>query len=134
MQMGHWAFYRPAPDARLRPSLSIDICSSKGATCSVRAHDPRRPARAHMPPPRSAGTPLADLRVSCRDVVVVRDYRGCARGGSRPPHRILYAREWAADLILVRTDTSRLAPLNHPYALVYTAHQALCSDPFTRDR
>jgi cytosine/adenosine deaminase-related metal-dependent hydrolase len=127
MQMGHgWPATGRLLDVGIRPSLSIDICSSNGGHMfgAMRTTLGAQRALDHAAA-EAAGTPLADLRVSCRDVVAFATIEGArAVGldhliGSLTPGK-------AADLILVRTDDIAMAPLNHPYgALVYNAHPGM---------
>jgi cytosine/adenosine deaminase-related metal-dependent hydrolase len=119
----------------VRPSLSIDVCSSNGGhmfgamrtTIGVqRALD-----HAHA---EAQGTALESLRVTCRDVVAFATIEGARavgldrRIGSLTPGK-------DADVIVVRADSLGLSPLNHPYgALVYNAHPGLVDTVLVQGR
>jgi cytosine/adenosine deaminase-related metal-dependent hydrolase len=136
MQMGHgWPATGRLLDAGVRPSLSIDVCSSNGGhmfgamrtTLGVqRALD-----HAHA---GEVGAGLESLRVSCRDVVEFATIEGARAVGL--DHRIgsLTPRK-DADIVLVRADGLGMSPLNHPYgALVYNAHPGLVDTVLVRGR
>jgi cytosine/adenosine deaminase-related metal-dependent hydrolase len=136
MQMGHgWPATGRLLDAGLRPSLSIDVCSSNGGhmfgvmrtTIGVQRALDHAAAEA-------AGATLDALRISCRDVVEFATIEGARavglehRVGSLTPGK-------DADVIVVRADSLALAPLNHPYAaLVYNAHPGLVEHVLVRGR
>jgi cytosine/adenosine deaminase-related metal-dependent hydrolase len=127
MQMGHGF---PATgrliDAGIRPSLSIDTCSSNGGHMfgAMRSTVGVQRALDHAAAD-AAGLPLRRLRVSCRDALEFATIEGAravglgGRIGSLTPGK-------EADIVLVRTDDLSMMPLNHPYgALVYNAHPGL---------
>lgn len=130
MQMGHgWPATGRLLAAGIRPSLSIDVCSSTGghmfglmrtAIGTQRALD--NAAR------EAAGGTLADgteIELTCRDLLgfaTIEGARACGldgRVGSLTPGK-------QADVIVVRADTLGMAPLNNAAgALVYNAHPGL---------
>jgi cytosine/adenosine deaminase-related metal-dependent hydrolase len=136
MQMGHgWPATGRLLDVGVRPSLSIDVCSSNGGhmfgamrtTIGVqRALD-----HAHA---EAQGIALESLRVSCRDVVGFATIEGARAVGL--DHRIGSLTPGKdADVIVVRADTLGLSPLNHPYgALVYNAHPGLVDTVLVQGR
>ncbi len=125
LQMGHgWPATGRLLDAGIRPSLSIDVCSSNGGDmfgamrstiASQRGRDNGAAA--------DAGIPMVEeLRLSCRDVVefaTVEGARACGMDGkigSLSPGK-------QADLIAISTDSLSLTPMNNPWgAIVYAAH------------
>jgi 5-methylthioadenosine/S-adenosylhomocysteine deaminase len=124
MQMGHgWPATGRLLDHGIRPSLSIDVCSSIGgdmfgamqtAISSQRALDNAAASE--------AGEAVDELRVSCKDMVefaTVQGARACGlddKVGSLAPGK-------EADLILIKTDSLSLTPMNNPWgAVVYAGH------------
>jgi 5-methylthioadenosine/S-adenosylhomocysteine deaminase len=130
MQMGHgWPATGRLLAVGIRPSLSIDVCTSTGghmfglmrtAIGTQRALD--NAAR------EAAGGSLAggeQIELTCRDMLefaTIEGARACGldhRIGSLTPGK-------DADLILVRSDTLGMSPLNNAAgALVYNAHPGL---------
>lgn len=130
MQMGHgWPATGRLLAVGLRPSLSIDVCTSTGghmfglmrtAIGTQRALD--NAAR------EAAGGTLADgteIELTCRDLLgfaTIEGARACgleATVGSLTPGK-------QADVILIRADTLGMAPLNNAAgAIVYNAHPGL---------
>ncbi len=137
MQMGHgWPATGRLLDHGIRPSLSIDVCSSIGgdmfgamqtAISSQRALD-----NAHA---SEEGVSLVDeLRLSCKDMVefaTVQGARACGldhKVGSLAPGK-------EADLILVDTGSLSLTPMNNPWgAIVYAAHPGNVDTVLVRGR
>jgi cytosine/adenosine deaminase-related metal-dependent hydrolase len=125
MQMGHgWPATGRLLDHGIRPSLSLDVCSSIGgdmfglmqtAISSQRALDNAAAAE--------EGTSVVDeLRLSCKDMVefaTLQGARACGlddKVGSLTPGK-------EADVILIRTDSLSLTPMNNPWgAVVYAGH------------
>jgi cytosine/adenosine deaminase-related metal-dependent hydrolase len=130
MQMGHgWPATGRLMDAGIRPSLSIDVCSSTGGSMFSLMRSALGMQRAlDNAALDAAGGTLSGgerLRLSCRDVIefaTIEGARACGldhKVGSLTPGK-------AADVILIRTDTLGMTPLNHPAgALVYNAHIGL---------
>jgi 5-methylthioadenosine/S-adenosylhomocysteine deaminase len=113
-------------DAGVRPSLSIDVCSSNGGHMfgAMRTTIGVQRALDHADA-TARGAVLDSLRMSCRDVVAFATIEGARAVGL--DHRIGSLTPGTdADLIVVRADGLGLSPLNHPYgALVYNAHPGL---------
>jgi 5-methylthioadenosine/S-adenosylhomocysteine deaminase len=124
MQMGHgWPATGRLLEAGVRPSLSIDTCSSNGGHMfgAMRATIGVQRALDHAAA-EASGVPCETLRVSCRDALSFATVEGARalgledRIGSLTPGK-------AADIVIVRTDDPGMFPVNHPYgALVYDAH------------
>jgi cytosine/adenosine deaminase-related metal-dependent hydrolase len=127
LQMGHgWPATGRLLTAGIRPSLSIDVCSSNGghlfgtmrATIGTQRGFDNAEAEAF-------GEPLTELKLSCRDVLefaTIEGARACGlekTTGSLTPGK-------AADIVLLRADTYGMTPLNNPVgAVVYNAHPGL---------
>jgi cytosine/adenosine deaminase-related metal-dependent hydrolase len=125
MQMGHgWPATGRLLDHGIRPSLSVDVCSSIGgdmfglmqtAISSQRALDHAKGV--------ADGTGLSEeLRLSCKDMVEFATLQGAIacglddKVGSLTPGK-------EADLILINTENLALTPMNNPWgAVVYAAH------------
>jgi 5-methylthioadenosine/S-adenosylhomocysteine deaminase len=130
LQMGHgWPATGRLLAVGIRPSLSIDVCTSTGghmfglmrtALGAQRGLD-----NAQL---EASGGTLANgeqIPLTARDMLefaTIEGARACGLGhriGSLTPGK-------DADIILVRTDTLGMAPLNNPVgALVYNAHPGL---------
>jgi 5-methylthioadenosine/S-adenosylhomocysteine deaminase len=130
MQMGHgWPATGRLLEVGVRPSLSIDVCTSTGghmfglmrtAIGTQRALD--NAAR------EAAGGSLAggeQIELTCQDLLefaTIEGARACGiadRTGSLTPGK-------DADVILIRADTLGMAPLNNPAgAVIYNAHPGL---------
>ena len=126
--MGHGC---PPPDGcstkAIRPSLSIDVCSSIGGDMFGGDADREYPLAA-----RASTTPPPPRRVFS----LVDELRPQLQGHGRVRHRARSPRLWAstskvgsltpgkeADLILIRTDTLSADPDEQPLvAVVYAAH------------
>ena len=129
MQMGHGF---PATgrllDVGIRPSLSIDVCSSTGGSMfslmrtalgMQRALDNKAADEAGL---ALGGEPP---RVSCRDMIefaTIEGARACGledKIGSLTPGK-------QADVVVIRADTVGMFPVNNPVgSLVYNAHIGL---------
>jgi cytosine/adenosine deaminase-related metal-dependent hydrolase len=129
MQMGHgWPATGRLLEVGVRPSLSIDVCSSIGGSMfslmrtvlgTQRALDNAAADAAGIP----AGSEAP--RVSCRDVLefaTIEGARACGledRVGSLTPGK-------QADIVILRADNVAMRPLNNAVgALVYNAHIGL---------
>ena len=129
MQMGHgWPATGRLLEVGVRPSLSIDVCSSIGGSMfslmrtvlgTQRALDNAAADAAGIP----AGSEAP--RVTCRDVLefaTIEGARACGmedRVGSLTPGK-------QADVVIVRADGVAMRPLNNAVgALVYNAHVGL---------
>jgi 5-methylthioadenosine/S-adenosylhomocysteine deaminase len=130
LQMGHgWPATGRLLAVGVRPSLSIDVCTSTGGhmfgLMRTALGTQRGLDNAAL---EAAGGTLANgepIPLTARDMLefaTLEGARACGledRIGSLAPGK-------AADVILVRTDTLGMSPLNNPYgALVYNAHAGL---------
>jgi cytosine/adenosine deaminase-related metal-dependent hydrolase len=127
LQMGHgWPATGRLLEAGIRPSLSIDVCSSNGGHLfgTMRsAIGTERGFENHAAEGR--GEALDELRLTCRDVLefaTIEGARACGledRIGSLTPGK-------RADIVVVRADSLGMTPLNNPVGqLVYNAHPGL---------
>ncbi|MDX6512287.1 MAG: 5-methylthioadenosine/S-adenosylhomocysteine deaminase, partial [Gaiellaceae bacterium] len=128
MQMGHgWPATGRLLDAGIRPSLSIDVCSSNGghlfgtmrATIGTERGFDNEQAR------ERGEASVAEMELTCRDVLefaTIEGARACGMEsliGSLTPGK-------RADVIVVRADSFGMTPLNNPVgAFVYNAHPGL---------
>ena len=136
LQMGHGF---PATGrliaAGIRPSLSIDVCCSNGghlfgtirATIGTQRGFDNAAAEA-------AGTPLVELKTTCRDALefaTIEGARACgldSKIGSLTPGK-------QADIILIDCDNFGMTPLNNPVAaVVYNAHPGLVTTVIVNGR
>jgi 5-methylthioadenosine/S-adenosylhomocysteine deaminase len=128
LQMGHgWPATGRLLDAGIRPSLSIDVCSSNGGhmfgTMRATIGTERGADNAQA---RERGEPsVARMELTCRDVLefaTIEGARACGldgRVGSLTPGK-------RADVIVVRADSFGMTPMNNPVgAFVYNAHPGL---------
>jgi 5-methylthioadenosine/S-adenosylhomocysteine deaminase len=130
MQMGHgWPATGRLLKVGIRPSLSIDVCTSTGGHMFGLMRTALGTQRALDNAARdAAGGSLAGgerIELTCRDVIefaTIEGARACHlqdRTGSLSPGK-------QADLILIRADTLGMAPLNNAAgAVVYNAHPGL---------
>jgi len=128
LQMGHgWPATGRLLEAGIRPSLSIDVCSSNGghlfgtmrATIGTERGVDNEQAR------ERGEASVARMELTCRDVLefaTIEGARACGleqRVGSLTPGK-------RADVIVVRADTFGMTPMNNPVgAFVYNAHPGL---------
>ena len=128
LQMGHgWPATGRLLDHGIRPSLSIDVCSSNGghlfgtmrATIGTQRGFDNEAAR-------DAGKASVDLiETTCRDVLEFATIDGARACGLDSKIGSLTVGK-RADIILVRTDTFGMTPLNNPIGqFVYNAHPGL---------
>jgi 5-methylthioadenosine/S-adenosylhomocysteine deaminase len=124
LSMGHgWPATGRLLAAGIQPSLSIDVCTLNGGDmfgamkATIAAERALRNAAAV-----DAGTVVSTLVPSCRDVVEFATIAGArANGldaitGSLTPGK-------QADIIVLRTDSAAMLPVNNPYgSIVYSAH------------
>ncbi|HEY1774849.1 MAG TPA: amidohydrolase family protein [Solirubrobacteraceae bacterium] len=129
MQMGHgWPATGRLLAAGVRPSLSIDVCTSTGGHMFGLMRTAIGTQRAlDNAANEAAGGILgaAPVELTCRDMLEFATIEGARavgladRIGSLTPGK-------QADVILVRADSLGMAPLNNaPGALVYNAHPGL---------
>jgi len=128
LQMGHgWPATGRLLEAGIRPSLSIDVCSSNGghlfgtmrATIGTERGFDNEQAR------ERGEASVAAMELTCRDVLefaTIEGARACgleAKVGSLTPGK-------RADVIVVRADSFGMTPMNNPIgAFVYNAHPGL---------
>lgn len=127
LQMGHgWPATGRLIEAGIRPSLSIDVCCSNGGHLfgTIRAALGTQRGFDNAAA-EAAGTPLVELKTTCRDALefaTIEGARACGmeeKIGSITPGK-------RADVILIRADSFGMTPLNNPVgAVVYNAHPGL---------
>jgi 5-methylthioadenosine/S-adenosylhomocysteine deaminase len=130
LQMGHgWPATGRLLRAGIRPSFSIDVCSSNGGdmfgTIRTAIGCQRGLDNAAAEAAGLNASSLDQLELSCRDVVefaTLQGARACgldARIGTITPGK-------EADLIILRGDALAMTPMNNPEgAIVYNAHPGL---------
>jgi cytosine/adenosine deaminase-related metal-dependent hydrolase len=124
MQMGHgWPATGRLLDAGIRPSLSIDVCSSNGGDMFGTMRAAIGVQRAiDNDAAEKAGVPVDRLRLTCADMIefaTLAGARACgiaARTGSLTPGK-------DADVLILDGSSLALTPINNPAgAIVYAAH------------
>ena len=126
VQMGHgWPATGRLLDAGIRPSLSIDVCTSHGGDMFGAMRATIAAQRGLDNAAAEAASDADALRLSCRDVLsfaTIEGARACGlddRIGSLTPGK-------DADVILIRTDSLAMTPLNNASgAVVYNAHAGM---------
>jgi 5-methylthioadenosine/S-adenosylhomocysteine deaminase len=128
LQMGHgWPATGRLLAAGIRPSLSIDVCSSNGGHLfgTMRAAIGTQRGFDNEEARRHCRASVERMQLTCRDVLefaTIEGARACGmerRIGSLTPGK-------RADIILVRTDALSMTPLNNPIGqFVYNAHPGL---------
>jgi len=130
MQMGHgWPATGRLLAAGIRPSLSIDVCTSTGGhmfgLMRTALGAERALENARLEAAGGTLTEGAEIPLTARDMLefaTLQGARACGledRIGSLTPGK-------QADIMLVRTDDLGMLPLNNPAgALVYNAHPGL---------
>jgi 5-methylthioadenosine/S-adenosylhomocysteine deaminase len=128
LQMGHgWPATGRLLAAGIRPSLSIDVCSSNGGHLfgTMRAAIGTERGFDNEEARRQGRASVETMQLTCRDVLefaTIEGARACGmerRIGSLTPGK-------RADIILVRTDALSMTPLNNPIGqFVYNAHPGL---------
>ncbi len=124
LQMGHgWPATGRLLAAGIRPTISIDVCSSNGGHMfgSMRALIGTQRGFDHADA-AGRGEPLDHVPLSCREVVEFATIDGARavglddRVGTLTPGK-------QADVILLSTESYGMFPVNNPYgAVVYNAH------------
>ncbi|HWH20938.1 MAG TPA: amidohydrolase family protein, partial [Solirubrobacterales bacterium] len=124
MQMGHgWPATGRLLKAGIRPTISIDVCSSNGGHMfgAMRSLIGTQRGFDHAEA-GERGEPLDHVPLTCREVVefaTIDGARACGlddRIGTLTPGK-------QADIILLSTDSYGMFPANNPYgAVVYNAH------------
>jgi len=129
MQMGHgWPATGRLLDVGIRPSLSIDVCSSiSGSFFSLMRTTLSTQRAIDNETARKEGTPLGTEppRLSCRDVLEFATIEGARAAGL--DHKIgTLTPGKQADIVVVRADGISMTPLNNPLgALIYNGHSGL---------
>ena len=128
MQMGHgWPATGRLLDAGIRPSLSIDICSSNGGhlfgTMRATIGTERGFDNEHA---RERGeASVSRMELTCRDVLEFATIEGARACGMQSTIGSLTPGK-RADVIVVRADSLGMTPMNNPVgAFVYNAHPGL---------
>jgi cytosine/adenosine deaminase-related metal-dependent hydrolase len=124
LQMGHgWPATGRLLKAGIRPTISIDVCSSNGGHMfgAMRSLIGTQRGFDHAEA-QERGEPLDHVPLSCREVVefaTIDGARACGlddRVGTLTPGK-------QADILLLSTDSYGMFPANNPYgAVVYNAH------------
>jgi 5-methylthioadenosine/S-adenosylhomocysteine deaminase len=124
LQMGHgWPATGRLLKAGIRPTISIDVCSSNGGHMfgAMRSLIGTQRGFDHAEA-QERGEPLDHVPLTCREVVefaTIDGARACGlddRIGTLTPGK-------QADIILLSTDSYGMFPANNPYgAVVYNAH------------
>jgi 5-methylthioadenosine/S-adenosylhomocysteine deaminase len=129
-QMGHgWPATGRLLDVGVRPSLSIDVCSSNGGdmfhAMKTTISTQRALDNAAL---EAAGLAAADadsLRLSCRDVIEFATLQGAIANGIDDKVGSLTVGK-QADIILIRATDLSMVPRNNPHgAIVYNAHAGM---------
>jgi len=126
MQMGHgWPATGRVLDHGIRPSLSIDVCSSNGGDMFGAMKATIGVQRALDNATESRPGEQDRLRLSCRDVVEFATIEGArATGLDHKVGSLSIGKD--ADLIVLKDRGVTFAPLNNPTAaVVYAAHPGM---------
>jgi 5-methylthioadenosine/S-adenosylhomocysteine deaminase len=139
LQMGHgWPATGRLLAHGIRPSLSIDVCTANSGhmfdTMKAALATQRGLGNAAVEAAGGSASEMDHLGVSVRDVLefaTIEGARACgldSRIGTLTPGK-------DADVILVRTDSLGMTPLNHPAgAIVFNAHPGLVDTVLVRGR
>jgi 5-methylthioadenosine/S-adenosylhomocysteine deaminase len=125
-QMGHgWPATGKLLDVGVRPSLSIDTCTSNGGDMFHAMKTTISTQRALDNDALEAASDADSLRLHCSDVVDFATMQGAvATGLDKRVGSITKGKE--ADIILVRADSLAMTPQNNPYgAIVYSGHAGM---------
>jgi 5-methylthioadenosine/S-adenosylhomocysteine deaminase len=129
-QMGHgWPATGRLLDVGVRPSLSIDVCSSNGGdmfhAMKTTISTQRALDNAALEAEGKAASDQPSLRVSCADVIEFATLRGAIANGVDDKVGSLTVGK-QADIILIRADDLSMFPHNNPYGqIVYNAHAGM---------
>ena len=128
LQMGHgWPATGRLMKAGIKPSFSIDVCSSNGGHMfgTMRAAIGTQRGFDNEDARNAGKASVDEMELTCRQVLefaTIEGARACGMDGkigSLTPGK-------RADIILVRTDTWSMTPLNNPIGqFVYNAHPGL---------
>lgn len=125
-QMGHgWPATGRLLDVGVRPSLSIDTCTSNGGDMFHAMKTTISTQRALDNAALESASDADGLRLDCRDVVEFATLRGAiAAGLGDRIGSITVGKD--ADLILIDATDLSMFPRNNPYgAIVYSAHAGM---------
>jgi 5-methylthioadenosine/S-adenosylhomocysteine deaminase len=125
-QMGHgWPATGRLLEVGIRPSLSIDTCSSNGGSMFNAMKTTISTQRALDNAAELHPGEQERVRLQCRDVIEFATLQGAkAAKLDRKTGSITVGKE--ADIILVRADSLGMTPLNNPAgAIVYAAHAGM---------
>ena len=125
-QMGHgWPATGRLLGHGIRPSLSIDVCTSNGGNMFAAMKTTISTQRALDNAAESHSGEQETVRLTCRDVIEFATLQGARANGLE--HRtgsITVGKD--ADIIVIRADGLEMSPLNNPAgAVVYNAHPGL---------
>jgi cytosine/adenosine deaminase-related metal-dependent hydrolase len=130
MQMGHgWPATGRLLAAGVRPSLSSDIPTSTGINMFATMRTAIGVQRAmDNAPAVQAGSPVVELRVSCRDVLEFATIEGAhACGLDAVTGSLTVGKQ--ADIVVLAASTLGLTPMNNPFgAVVYSGHPGMVED------
>lgn len=136
MQMGHGF---PATGrllrAGIRPTFSIDVCSSNGGDMFATMRSAIGMQRAlDNAPSVDTGEVLERISLTCADVVQFATIDGAHAAGLAETTGSLAVGK-AADIVVLDDRSLALTPLNNPIgSLVYSAHPGLVRDVFVQGR
>ncbi|MES1170086.1 MAG: amidohydrolase family protein, partial [Leifsonia sp.] len=122
-QMGHgWPATGHLLDVGVRPSLSIDVCTSNAGDMFHAMKTTISTQRALDNDALEAASDADELRLKCSDVVDFATMQGAiATGLDDKIGSITVGKQ--ADIILIRADSLGMTPRNNPYgAIVYSGH------------
>lgn len=125
-QMGHgWPATGRLLDVGIRPSLSIDVCSSNGGDMFHAMKTTVSTQRALDNAVEKNPGEQERIRLRCQDVIEFATIEGArAANLDHKTGSISIGKE--ADIILVRADSLAMTPLNNPSgAIVYAAHAGM---------
>jgi 5-methylthioadenosine/S-adenosylhomocysteine deaminase len=135
VQMGHgWPATGRLLDAGIRPSLSIDVCTSNAGDMFHAMKTTIAVQRALDNAAEQNPGEQDRLRLTCRDVLDFATIEGARANGLETVTGSLTPGK-DADVVLIRTDSLTMSPLNNPAAaLVYNAHPGLVDTVLVRGR
>jgi len=130
MQMGHgWPATGRLLAAGIKPSFSIDVCSSNGGDMFATMRTAIGVQRAtDNQDAVAAGRAVDNVSLSCREVISFATLEG-ARANGQDAITGSLAPGKQADLIVLTGDSLALNPVNNPFgAVVYNAHPGTVED------
>jgi cytosine/adenosine deaminase-related metal-dependent hydrolase len=130
MQMGHgWPATARLLAVGIRPSLSVDVCSSVGGDMFTTMRTTLAVQRAtDNSAAAEAGTAPERVKLSCEDVLRFATVEGARANGLEKVCGSLEVGK-AADIVILSNDTLATIPINNPFGtIVYSAHPGLVRD------